>query len=611
MNPQKANCKQVLMIADAQMQAPVENQVYCGLRHCDSFCELIPMKGCEAMLEWMIDQGAGREPADIVLKGGRFLDLITGELVESDIAICEDRIVGTFGTYRGKHEIDVSGRIVVPGFIDTHLHIESSQVTPHEFDRCLLPQGVTTAICDPHEIANVLGAEGIRFFLDSALETVMDIRVQLSSCVPATHMETSGVELLIDDLLPFADHPKVIGLAEFMNFPGVLAKDPECMAKLRAFQGRHIDGHAPLLRGLDLNGYIAAGIRTEHEATNAEEALEKLRKGMYVLVREGSVSKDLKALMPIITERHAQFLALCTDDRNPLDIADQGHLDYLIRTAIAGGVEPLAIYRAASVSAARAFGLFDRGLVAPGQRADLVVVDSLEGCHAEIVLSAGRVVSEALFAARKPVAEVGRNSVKAPRVTASNFRSQSNSGKTRAIGIVPGKIITQNLEFDLKVGPNGVEPDLERDVVKVAVIERHGKNGNIATGFVHGFGLKAGAIASTVSHDSHNICVVGASDEDIATAANRLGEIEGGFVVVRDGKVLAEMPLPIAGLMSTEPYETVREALRKLRHAAEDLGSVLEEPFLQLAFIALPVIPHLKITDRGLVDVDKFEFVGN
>ncbi|MRN65866.1 adenine deaminase [Brucella sp. 10RB9213] len=599
------------MIADAQMQAPVENQVYCGLRHCDSFCELIPMKGCEAMLEWMIDQGAGREPADIVLKGGRFLDLITGELVESDIAICGDRIVGTFGTYRGKHEIDVSGRIVVPGFIDTHLHIESSQVTPHEFDRCVLPQGVTTAICDPHEIANVLGAEGIRFFLDSALETVMDIRVQLSSCVPATHMETSGAELLIDDLLPFADHPKVIGLAEFMNFPGVLAKDPECMAKLRAFQGRHIDGHAPLLRGLDLNGYIAAGIRTEHEATSAEEALEKLRKGMYVLVREGSVSKDLKALMPIITERHAQFLALCTDDRNPLDIADQGHLDYLIRTAIAGGVEPLAIYRAASISAARAFGLFDRGLVAPGQRADLVVVDSLEGCHAEIVLSAGRVVSEALFVARKPVAEVGRNSVKAPRVTASNFRSQSNSGKTRAIGIVPGKIITQNLEFDLKVGPNGVEPDLERDVVKVAVIERHGKNGNIATGFVHGFGLKAGAIASTVSHDSHNICVVGASDEDIATAANRLGEIEGGFVVVRDGKVLAEMPLPIAGLMSTEPYETVREALRKLRHAAEDLGSVLEEPFLQLAFIALPVIPHLKITDRGLVDVDKFEFVGN
>ena len=563
------------------------------------------------MLEQMIDQGAGREPADIVLKGGRFFDLVTGELVESDIAICGDRIVGTFGTYHGKQEIDINGRIVVPGFIDTHLHIESSHITPHEFDRCVLPQGVTTVICDPHEIANVLGAEGLKYFLDSSLETIMDIRVQLSSCVPATHMETSGAELLIDDLLPFANHPKVIGLAEFMNFPGVLSKDPECMAKLEAFQGRHIDGHAPLLRGLDLNGYISAGIRTEHEATSAEEALEKMRKGMHVLVREGSVSKDLHALMPIITERHSQFLSLCTDDRNPLDIADQGHLDYLIRTAIAGGVEPIAIYRAASVSAARAFGMHDRGLVAPGQRADLVIVDSLEGCHAEIVLSAGRVVSEELFATRKTVAEVGRNSVKAQKVSATNFRSQSNSGKTRAIGIIPGKIITESLEFDLKVGPHGVEPDLERDVVKIAVVERHGKNGNIATGFVHGFGLKAGAIASTVSHDSHNICVVGVSDEDIAAAANRLGEIEGGFVVVRDGKILAEMPLPIAGLMSAEPYETVREELRNLRHVAEELGSVLEEPFLQLAFIALPVIPHLKITDRGLVDVDKFEFVGN
>ena len=563
------------------------------------------------MLEQMIDQGAGREPADIVLKGGRFFDLVTGELVESDIAICGDRIVGTFGTYQGKQEIDINGRIVVPGLIDTHLHIESSHITPHEFDRCVLPQGVTTVICDPHEIANVLGAEGLKYFLDSSLESIMDIRVQLSSCVPATHMETSGAELLIDDLLPFADHPKVIGLAEFMNFPGVLSKDPECMAKLKAFQGRHIDGHAPLLRGLDLNGYIAAGIRTEHEATSAEEALEKMRKGMHVLVREGSVSKDLHALMPIITERHSQFLSLCTDDRNPLDIADHGHLDYLIRTAIAGGVEPLAIYRAASVSAARAFGMHDRGLVAPGQRADLVIVDSLEGCHAEIVLSAGRVVSEELFATRKTVAEVGRNSVKAQKVSATNFRSQSNSGKTRAIGIIPGKIITESLEFDLKVGPHGVEPDLERDVVKIAVVERHGKNGNIATGFVHGFGLKAGAIASTVSHDSHNICVVGVSDEDIAAAANRLGEIEGGFVVVRDGKILAEMSLPIAGLMSAEPYETVREQLRSLRHAAEELGSVLEEPFLQLAFIALPVIPHLKITDRGLVDVDKFEFVGN
>jgi adenine deaminase len=563
-----------------------------------------------SLLERMIDQGVGREPADLVLKGGRFFDLVTGELVESDIAICGERIVGTCGSYSGANEIDIAGRIVVPGFIDTHLHIESSLVTPHEFDRCVLPRGITTAICDPHEIANVLGLQGIRFFLDSVVETVMDIRVQLSSCVPATHLETSGAELTIDDLLPLASHPKVIGLAEFMNFPGVLAKDPGCMAKLEAFQGRHIDGHAPLLRGYDLNGYLAAEIRTDHETTTAGEALEKLTKGMHILVREGSVSKDLAALMPVITERNSPFIALCTDDRNPLDIADHGHLDHMIRTAIAAGVEPLAIYRAASISAARAFGLKDRGLVAPGWRADLAVLDTLADCRAETVLSAGRIVSDALFAKRKPVAPVGRHSVKARRVAAADFRAASNSGRTRAIGIIPGKIITESREFDLAVGNHGVEVDLARDVVKIAVVERHGKNGNIATGFVHGFGLKHGAIASTVSHDSHNICVVGTSDEDIAVAANRLGEIEGGFVVVRDGKVVAELALPIAGLMSLAGYETVRDELRVLRKAAYGLGSTLEEPFLQLAFIALPVIPHLKITDKGMVDVDRFQIIG-
>jgi adenine deaminase len=561
-------------------------------------------------LERMINQGAGREPADLVLKGGRFFDLVSGDLVEGDIAICDDRIVGTCGSYAGTSEFDISGRVVVPGFIDTHLHIESSLVTPHEFDRCVLPRGITTAICDPHEIANVVGLEGIHFFLDSVAETVMDIRVQLSSCVPATHLETSGAELTVDDLLPLAGHPKVIGLAEFMNFPGVLAKDPTCMAKLEAFQGRHIDGHAPLLRGHDLNGYLAAEIRTDHETTTAAEALEKLTKGMHILVREGSVSKDLAALMPIITERNSPFIALCTDDRNPLDIADHGHLDHMIRTAIASGVEPLAIYRAASISAARAFGLKDRGLVAPGWRADLAVLDTLEDCHAESVLSAGRIVSEALFAARRPVAPVGRHSVKARRVNAADFRTSSNSGQSRAIGILPGKIITESLGFELAVGEQGIEVDLDRDVVKIAVVERHGKNGNIATGFVHGFGLKQGAIASTVSHDSHNICVVGASDEDIAVAVNRVGEIEGGFVVVRDGKVLAELPLPIAGLISLADYETVRDELRILRKAAFDLGSTLEEPFLQLAFISLPVIPHLKITDKGMVDVDRFEIIG-
>ncbi|MCF1466652.1 adenine deaminase [Agrobacterium vitis] len=561
-------------------------------------------------LERRIDQGVGRETADIVLKGGRFFDLVTGDLVESDIAICGDTIVGTCGTYQGREEIDISGKIVVPGFIDTHLHIESSLVTPHEFDRCVLPYGVTTVICDPHEIANVLGTEGIEFFLESALETIMDIRVQLSSCVPATHLETSGADLPIERLLPFREHPKVIGLAEFMNFPGVIHKDPICMAKLEAFQGGHIDGHAPLLRGNDLNGYLSAGIRTEHECTTAEEALEKIRKGMHILVREGSVSKDLHALMPIITERLSPFLALCTDDRNPLDIAEQGHLDYMIRTAIAHGVEPLAIYRAASISAARAFGLRDRGLVAPGWRADLVVVDSLENCKAETVFAAGRRVTDALFATRKPVAAVGLDSVKARIVKSADFAVPVSDGEVPVMGVLPGKIITEYRRYRLPASGNQTSVDLDRDIIKVAVIERHGKNGNHANGFVQGFGLKKGAIASTVGHDSHNICVVGVSEDDMTMAANRLSDIKGGFVVVEDGKVTGEIPLPVAGLMSLEPFESVRDTLHELRKAAYALGTTLQEPFLQVAFLPLPVIPHLKISDKGMVDVDKFMLIG-
>lgn len=567
------------------------------------------MTDISARLAARIDQGQGLEKADLVIKDVEMLDVATCERVRTDIAICGDTIVGTHDTYEGAVEIDGTGLTAVPGFIDTHLHVESSLLTPLEFDRCVLPHGVTTAICDPHEIANVLGTKGIRYFLDASLETIMDLRVQLSPCVPATAFETSGARLEIDDLLPFRDHANVIGMAEFMNFPGVLGKDAGVMAKLEAFFGAHIDGHAPLLSGKALNGYIAAGIRTEHEATTASEALEKLAKGMTVLIREGSVSKDLHALAQIITPETSAFLALCTDDRNPLDIAEEGHLDYMIRTAIALGAPGAHVYRVASWSAARAFGLTDRGMIAPGKRADIVLLDDFEGCAVNSVISAGRMVSPELFATRADVAPVGLNSVKAQTASADDFAVAGDGRATPVIGVLPGKIITEHLTLDLPVQGGQVLPDAGQNVAKVAVVARHGKNHNIGKGFVSGFGIEAGAIASSVGHDSHNICVVGVDDGDMAAAVNRLIALQGGFVVVRDGVALAEIALPLAGLMSLEPFETVRDALLPLRAAARGLGCTLAEPFLQVAFLPLPVIPHLKITDLGMFDVDKFALV--
>ncbi|GAB5429036.1 MAG: adenine deaminase [Devosia indica] len=564
-----------------------------------------------ALLTHMIMAGQGKAPADLVIRNIGLLDVITGAVTTTDIAIVADRIVGTHASYEGEQVIDGTGRFAVPGFIDTHLHIESSLVTPLEFDRCVLPHGVTTVLCDPHEIANVLGAEGIRYFLDSAERTIMDVRVNLSSCVPATPFETAGAQLEADDLLPFRNHPKVLGLAEMMNFPGVLNADPGIIAKLVAFQDGHIDGHAPLVLGEALNGYLAAGIRTDHEATSAAEAREKLAKGMAILIREGSVSKDLNALAEILDENSSSFVALCTDDRNPLDIAEEGHLDSSIRRLIAIGRPLHHVYRAASHSAARIFGLKDRGLVAPGWRADIAILDGLEDCRVSNVIAAGRLVTPELFETRGDVAPVGLHSVKAKPVTPDAFITEPRAGQNRVpvIGVRPGLILTFREEASLASTDQGLQPDLNADVIKVAVIERHGKNGNIGRAFVTGFGLKRGAIASSVGHDSHNITVVGATDADMAIAVNRLIELGGGFVVSDGGKVTAELALPIAGLMSLKSFEAVAEDLHHLRDAAKALDCVLPEPFLQVAFLALPVIPHLKMTDRGLFDVDKFDFV--
>jgi adenine deaminase len=561
------------------------------------------------LLERQIDQALGRGPADLVIRNARVLNLVTGELESGDIAVCGSTIVGTLDSYRGVEEIDAQGRFAVPGFIDSHVHCESTLVTPGEFDRCVLPHGVTTAICDPHEIANVLGLMGLQYFLDSAENTALDLRVQLSSCVPATNLETSGARLTAADLIPHRHHPKVIGLAEFMNVPGVLNKDPECLDKLAAFHGQHIDGHAPLLSGHALNAYLSCGIRNCHETTNLAEGREKLAKGMQVLIREGSVSKDLGALYPLINEFASPFLGLCTDDRNPLDIHEEGHLDFLVRRAIALGAPVAAVYRAASWSAARGFGLKDRGLIAPGYLADFLLLDDLESCAVHTVFRRGRRVTADTFAGRVLPEPPGGNTLYLSPVTAEAFRVPAAGSSTPVIGIIPGKILTRRIEANLpyRAGQRHADPD--NDLLKICVLERHGRNGNIGRGFVQGFGFRAGALASSVGHDSHNLCVVGADDGDMAVAINRLLALGGGFVAVQGGRVLAELALPFAGLMSLEPFETVADNLYALRAAVEAMGCRLAEPFLHLAFLPLPVIPHLKITDCGLVDVDRFELV--
>jgi adenine deaminase len=563
----------------------------------------------KATLKRRIDQALGRQPADLVVKGGRILDVATGVVRPGDVAVCGDTIVGTYEAYEGREVVDARGLVVAPGFIDTHVHVESTMVSPAEFDRCVLPHGTTTAICDPHEIANVLGLAGLRYFLDAAPRLVMDLRVQLSSCVPATHLETSGARLTAADLVPLRGHPKVIGLAEMMNFPGVLHHDDEVLDKLVAFADGHVDGHAPLVTGRDLNAYAACGIRNCHESTRLEEAREKLSKGLQVLLRDGSVSKDVVRLAPLLTERTSPFLAFCTDDRNPLDIAEEGHVDHLVRAAIRAGAPLVAAYRAATWSAATGFGLRDRGLVAPGRRADLVLLADLEDVRVAKVVKDGRLVTEASFDAVERVPEVGRGSVRLSPVDASVFRVPAAGPSGPVIGVIPGSIVTDALTMELPFSDGARRGDPARGIHTVAVLARHGTNRNVGRGFVRGFGFPAGALASSVGHDSHNVIVVGASEAEMAVAVNRLIEMGGGFVAVLGREVVADLPLPLAGLLSDRPFPEVRERLATLRAAVRAMGCPLAEPFLQLAFLPLPVIPHLKITDRGLVDVDRFALI--
>lgn len=546
----------------------------------------------------------GLDPSDLVIRNARWLDVFTCEFVEGDIAIRDGVVVRMAKGLKGEREIDAAGAHVVPGFIDAHVHLESSLLVPESFERVVLPKGTTTAICDPHELANVLGVPGIQFFLDAAKTTRLDLRVMASSCVPATSFETNGAGTLdARALAPLLQDPHVLGLAEVMNVPGVLEGDPLVLDKLALFDGRPLDGHAPLVRGESLAAYACAGITSCHESSELEEAAEKIRFGMSVWIREGSVAKDLEALVPLLNLATSTSIGFCTDDRNPLDIEREGHLDWLVRSAIKRGVVPEVAYRAASWSVARHYGLAGParhgervGAIAPGFRADLVILDDVTTCTVRDVLVRGELVRELDFAS-SPKRPAPPNTIRAHVPEAHDL--EGPVGRVHVIGVRPGRILTDRAVMSSDA------PGVRR----LSVLERHGKGQKPSNGYVMGFGDLRGAIASSVGHDSHNLIVVGDDVRDMRASLAALSEMGGGFAVVRDGAVLAKLALPLGGLMSLEEPSAIATALEALRAASKAIGCVLEEPFLQLAFLSLPVIPSLKLTDRGLMDVDAFRLI--
>lgn len=545
-----------------------------------------------------VEAALGKRHCDLILRGITYFDVFSCRWVKSDIAVYDGHIVGLDAGLRAKREIQCKNRFAVPGFIDAHVHVESSMMAPQNFQRAVLPCGTTTAICDPHELANVQGVSGIEYFLKAAEKMALDLRVMLSSCVPATDFETNGAgHLKISKLKPLRQHAKALGLAEVMNVPGVLNGDVEIWDKLNAFSDSIIDGHCPLLRGHALSAYATAGISSCHESTRLDEAQEKLTKGLAVWIREGSVAKDLNALAPLLTIASSARIGFCTDDRNPLDIANEGHIDHLVRGAIRRGAPMEAAYRSSAWTVARHYGLADRGALAPGYRADIVLLRDREACAVEEVLVSGKLVGEI----EMPAASLRShpNSIRAKPPLPKEL--EGPSGKVHVIGVESGKIITRRT----------VERHDSRGVARLSVLERYGKKSPPANAYVRGFGMDfRGAIASSVGHDSHNLIVVGASTQDMAVALKALIECGGGYCVVDKGEVRGVLKLPLGGLMTTAPVPEIRKTLAAMREVCRDQGCELDEPFLQLAFLSLPVIPSLKLTDRGLVDVDAFKLIG-
>lgn len=555
----------------------------------------------------IIAVAAGREKADLVLKNAKYLNVFSNEFLCGDIAVANGLIAGV-GKYDGKTEIDVSGKLVLPGFIDAHIHLESSMVTPAEFAKAVVAHGTTTVITDPHEITNVMGIDGVEYMIQASQNLPIDVHFMMPSCVPATEIDESGAELDCKDIDLYLDNKKVLGLAEMMNYVGVINGDKNVLSKIVTSQAHHkkIDGHAPELSGNDLNAYIAAGVYSDHECSTFENALEKLRKGQFIMIREGTAAHNLKALMPLLTQQYYSRCMFATDDKHPSDLLYGGHIDYIVKQALKNGADPIVALKTATHHAARYFLLNNKGAIASGYLADIVVVDNLEDFNVETVFKRGKLVFDGEvkdFSAPtvdEELAEKCFDTFHLDSVTPSSFKVD---GKLGLIGLVGGELLTRNLGSADKI-------DVENDILKIACVERHKGTNHIGVGYVKGYSLKSGAVATSVAHDSHNIITVGCNDDDIAVAVNAIKDSKGGIAVVENGKIKALLELPIAGLMSDEPLTTVNEKLENAKSSAYELGADKSiDPFMTLSFLSLPVIPSLRITTKGVFDVENWKML--
>jgi adenine deaminase len=549
----------------------------------------------------------GEVEADVLLRGGRVVNVFTHEIVETTVALHGDRILG-FGDLPAREVVDLDGRYVCPGLIDAHVHIEISMLPPHRFADAVLPHGVTSVVCDPHEIANVLGVKGVRYMLDVSEGLDLSVFVMAPSCVPTSSMETSGATLGTEDLVAIGEHPRVLGLAEMMNFPGVLAGSEEVLDKLRGFAGRPLDGHVPGLTGRDLQAYAGTGISSDHESVTAQEAREKLRLGMTVLLREASNARNLIDVLPAVDQYTARRCAFATDDRVPGELLNDGSIDSLVRLAVGGGLDPVTAVTMATLNPAEHYGLRDRGAVAPGRRADLVVTSDLRAFPVELVVAGGRVVARDGRLLRHSVAPEATLPGTFHVAWPNDLRLPAAGRRARVIGIVEDQLLTTAHVEEVRVESGIAVADPDRDMLRLSVIERHHATGNVGMGFVRGFGLRRGAMASSVANDCHNLVVVAVDDADGLLAARAVADMDGGIAVIADGELKAAIALPIAGLMADRAPEVVADQLDAVTSAVRQLGCTVPAPFMAMSFLALPVIPHLKLTDRGLVDVDAFAF---